>query len=154
MPTMLTQETGSFSQGRSLSSNVAWYSRKQKTVSTSTTEAEYISLASATTEVLWIQNLLEEMGMPVSYPTTIYEDCQPALAIATNTKSAALAKYIDVRHHALRDYQIKGYIDIKYLNTKRQLADGLTKVRANAREADLLLVSAYELDGNGTPMGG
>jgi hypothetical protein len=120
-------------------STIGWYSRKQKTVSTSTTEAEYISLAVATNETLWLQHFIEEMGQSVQYPTPIYEDCQPAIAVATNTRNPALAKHIDVRYHALRDYYTKGYIDVKYLNTKLQLADQLTKVRTQAKEADLLL---------------
>lgn len=40
---------------------IAWSSKKQQTVSRSSTEAEYRSLSSATTEVIWIQSLLKEL---------------------------------------------------------------------------------------------
>uniref|UniRef100_UPI001034D79B Ty1/Copia family ribonuclease HI n=1 Tax=Clostridioides difficile TaxID=1496 RepID=UPI001034D79B len=120
-------------------STVGWHRRKQKTVSTSTTEAEYISLAIALNENLWMQHLLEELDYTVQYPTVMYEDNQPAIAIATNNRSPALAKHISVKYHAIRDYQLKRYVDVRYIPTKSQLADGLTKVRAKSEDAHLLL---------------
>jgi hypothetical protein len=43
---------------------VSWCARKQATVSRSSTEAKCKSLANATAEVMWIQKLLDELGMP------------------------------------------------------------------------------------------
>jgi histone deacetylase 1/2 len=42
---------------------VSWNARKQATVSRSSTEAEYKSLANATAEVMWVQTLLDELGV-------------------------------------------------------------------------------------------
>lgn len=44
------------------SCTVSWKSIKQKTVALSSTEAEYISLAEATQEALWLKELLGELG--------------------------------------------------------------------------------------------
>ena len=96
-------------------------------------------MAIATNETLWLQHLLEELAFPVVYPTVINEDNQAAIAIATNQKNPALAKHIDTKYHAIQDYILKGYIDVRYKETKHQLADGLTKVKTNTKEADLLL---------------
>ncbi|KAH9392459.1 hypothetical protein TYRP_005538 [Tyrophagus putrescentiae] len=109
-------------------STVGWLSKKQKTVSTSTTEAEYIALSLATNETLWLQHLLEEMGVDVVLPTTIYEDNQPAISIATNQRNPGLAKHLDVKLHAVSDYHQKGFIKVSPVASKNQLADGLTKV--------------------------
>jgi hypothetical protein len=47
--------------GRNL---ISWSARKQATVSRSSTEAEYKALANATTELMWVQKLLQELGVP------------------------------------------------------------------------------------------
>lgn len=42
---------------------VSWSVKKQATVSRSSTEAEYKALANATAEIMWIQTLLQELGV-------------------------------------------------------------------------------------------
>ncbi|KAK1678259.1 hypothetical protein QYE76_039107 [Lolium multiflorum] len=42
---------------------VSWSARKQATVSRSSTEAEYKALANATTELIWVEALLVELGV-------------------------------------------------------------------------------------------
>jgi histone deacetylase 1/2 len=45
---------------------VSWNARKQATMSKSSTEAKYKSLANATAEVMWVQTLLDELGVSQS----------------------------------------------------------------------------------------
>jgi hypothetical protein len=45
------------------STPITWVSKKQSTVSRSSTEAEYRSLASATAEVFWICMVLKDLGV-------------------------------------------------------------------------------------------
>ncbi|XP_026444323.1 uncharacterized protein LOC113344595 [Papaver somniferum] len=47
---------------------ISWSARKQKTVSKSSTEAEYRGIAIATSEIKWIQSLLQELGVQISPP--------------------------------------------------------------------------------------
>jgi hypothetical protein len=42
---------------------VSWCAKKQATVSRSSTEAEYNALANATAEVIWVQTILQELGV-------------------------------------------------------------------------------------------
>jgi hypothetical protein len=42
---------------------VSWSAQKQPTVSRSSTEAEYKVVANATVEIMWIQTLLQELGI-------------------------------------------------------------------------------------------
>jgi histone deacetylase 1/2 len=53
---------------------VAWSSRKQPTVSRSSTEAEYKSVANATAEIIWIQGLLQELGIFLRRAPTLWCD--------------------------------------------------------------------------------
>jgi hypothetical protein len=43
---------------------VSWCARKQPTVSRSSTEAEYMAIANATAELMWVQSLLGELKVP------------------------------------------------------------------------------------------
>ncbi|GKC88767.1 ribonuclease H-like domain-containing protein [Tanacetum coccineum] len=57
--------------GKSL---VSWKSKKQTTVSTSSTEAEYRCMASATCEVMWITNLLNDLCITNLLHVNLYSD--------------------------------------------------------------------------------
>jgi hypothetical protein len=50
---------------------ISWTSRKQATVSRSSTEAEYKAIADATIEVIWIQGLLRELGIHLPWPQSV-----------------------------------------------------------------------------------
>lgn len=128
-------------------STVGWFSKKQKTVSTSTTEAEYIALSAAMNETIWLKNLLCEMGVAVVLPISIFEDNQPAIAIATNQRNPGLAKHLDVKYHAISDYHQKGVIRVSYIPSRDQLADGLTKVLNDQTMLDRLLGKSPESGG-------
>ena len=66
---------------------VSWRSQRQSVVALSTTEAEYISLSTATQEAIWLRRLIESSGLETSGPTTIFEDNQGAIALSKNQTS-------------------------------------------------------------------
>jgi hypothetical protein len=53
---------------------IYWCSKRQLTVATSTTVAEYFALYEATTECICLHNLMADIGIPQKGPTTIRED--------------------------------------------------------------------------------
>ena len=57
----------------------------------------------------------------------IYTDNQGALALAQNPVFHERTKYIAVKYHYIRSLLEEGVIDLVYINTKDQKADGLTK---------------------------
>ncbi len=63
---------------------ISWRSKKQSCVALSTAEAEYIALASAAQESVWLQELLTSLKETKIKPTTIYEDNQSAICLAKN----------------------------------------------------------------------
>ncbi|RVW16931.1 Phytanoyl-CoA dioxygenase [Vitis vinifera] len=53
---------------------VSWSSKKQQTVSRSSTKAKYCGLAHVTTKILWLQSLLEELGVKQTKPPLVWCD--------------------------------------------------------------------------------
>ncbi|XP_035547429.1 uncharacterized mitochondrial protein AtMg00810-like [Juglans regia] len=50
---------------------VSWVSKKQSTIASSSTEAEYKALANTAAELLWFQSLLEELDVFLPKPPTL-----------------------------------------------------------------------------------
>ena len=106
---------------------VAWFSRRQKCVTTSSTEAEYLALGDATKEVMWLRNMLKEMGIEQHGPTTIFGDNQASIITAQNETLRSKLKHIDVRYHFIKE-KVKGkIIQLEWIPTLKQQADILTK---------------------------
>ncbi len=114
---------------------LGWFSRKQEVIALSTTEAEYIALASATREAVWLRNLLAGIGAEQKIPTIIFEDNQGAIAIAKNPSAHARTKHIDIKYHYTREMAQKGVIQVEYCSTEDMLADVFTKplTKANSK---------------------
>ena len=55
-------------------SSVAWSSKKQPTVATSSVEIEYIVSANAMKEAIWLRTLLDELDFLQVMATIIYAD--------------------------------------------------------------------------------
>lgn len=106
---------------------VSWSSRKQSTISQSSTEAEYVALAQAVNEAKWIRQLLIEIGVAVSQPITIYEDNQSCIRIAEEPREHKRMKHVDIKYCFIRDEIARGIIKVKYKPTGDQTADIMTK---------------------------
>ncbi|KAL9244597.1 hypothetical protein vseg_018360 [Gypsophila vaccaria] len=109
------------------SSIVSWKTKKQPTVSRSSAEAEYRSLAALTCEVKWLTGLLGDLGVSHSAATPIACDSQSALYIAKNLVFHERTKHIEIDCHFVRDAIHDGLIAPSYVPTAMQLADVLTK---------------------------
>jgi hypothetical protein len=102
-------------------------SRKSKTVSLSSTEAEYLAIADACKDVQWYHQLLSELGFKSPSPTQLYEDNMSTIAMLRNGNDKGRTKHIDIRHHYIRDMLANNEISIDHLSTKDMIADILTK---------------------------
>ena len=107
---------------------VTWRSKKQSTVALSTAEAEYIALASAAQEALWLKQLSTELtGKDPAEPTVIFEDNQSAIAMTRNPRFHGRSKHVGIKYHFVRDKVTEGAIKVKYCPTTEMIADVLTK---------------------------
>ena len=109
-------------------SAVSWRSKKQPTVALSTAEAEYVALACATQEAVWLRQLTTEInGKPLAESTVIFEDNQSAIAMTKNPQFHGRSKHIAIKYHFIRDKVIDGAIKVQYCPTTEMIADMLTK---------------------------
>ena len=106
---------------------VSWSSKKQPSTALSSTEAEYLALTHSAKEAIWIQSLLDDLGIPFLGAMTLLGDNQGALALAINPTFHARTKHICVRHHFIRECVATGNIRLQYTPTNDQMADILTK---------------------------
>lgn len=106
---------------------VSWKSKKQATVSKSSSEAEYRALAQATCEAQWLIYLLQDFQIADPKPAVIYCDNQSALHIAANPVFHERTKHIELDCHIVREKLQHGTLHLLPISSKLQLADILTK---------------------------
>lgn len=110
---------------------VAWSSKRQRIIVTSTTEAEYVALCSAAKQGIWLRNLLYEIGyenyLPEPGKIRLLGDNQSALSLVSNPENHQRTKHIDVQYHYTRELVESGALTIGYCPTRQMLADALTK---------------------------
>ena len=106
---------------------VSWKSTLQSTVALSTTEAEYMAITEAIKEAIWLQGLLDDLGVGQKQ-VTVFCDSQSAIHLAKNQVYHARTKHIDVRYHFVREIIEEGGVLVQKIKTDDNPADMLTKV--------------------------
>ena len=106
---------------------IVWKSTLQKTVATSTAEAELVALTSAAKEAIHLRLMLSELGFPQEGPTVIWEDNQACIAMTVNPVHPQKSKHMDIAYFFTRERVASGEIVAMYIATEHQLADILTK---------------------------
>jgi histone deacetylase 1/2 len=106
---------------------VSWTARKQATVSRSSTEAEYKALANATAELMWVQKLLTELQISHPPAARLWCDNLGAKYLSANPVFHARTKHIEIDFHFVRERVAQKLLDIRFINTGDQVADGFTK---------------------------
>ena len=105
---------------------VTWKSKKQKTVALSTVEAEYVAGALGAQELIWIQQLYDELEINYTTPV-LWIDNQGALALSKNPTKHSKTKHVSIKEHFIRDTVNNGKIKTEYCRTDEMEADILTK---------------------------
>lgn len=111
---------------------VAWITRRQNCVALSTTEAELISFCSAVQELCWYKKLLNDININTNQ-IVIYEDNQGCIALIKSPENNRRVKHIDLKFNYVCESLKSKNIIIKYIDTKNQQADILTKGLSSAQ---------------------
>src|ERR1700722_7880623 len=108
---------------------ISWSAKRQPTVALSTCEAEYRGQTQAAKEAIWLRQLLQNLNPSgtTPYATIIYCDNQGAISLAKDPRFHARTKHIAIQHHWVREQIADEKIQLEYVSTAKQVADGLTK---------------------------
>jgi hypothetical protein len=96
-------------------------------VSLSSYEAEYMGQTQATKEAVWLRSMLDQLKPGDCQATVIHCDNQGAIALAKNPENHARSKHIAIQEHFVREKVQSGEVELQYVPTEKQVADGLTK---------------------------
>jgi len=109
------------------SAPVVWTSRQQKTIASSSTEAEYMAMSDASKQLKWIRSMFFELGYNLA-PIPVNGDNQGSIFMAQNPITEKRSKHIDIKYHVIREYVKEGHIEIFYIPSDENPADMFTKV--------------------------
>jgi hypothetical protein len=99
-------------------SRVAWISKKQSSISLSSTEAEYIAAAECCTQVEWMKQTLQDIKIVFEEPTIIHCDNTSAISLSKNPIQHSKSKHIPIKYHYLRDQDENKNIKLEYVPTQ------------------------------------
>jgi len=85
------------------SSLITWKSGRQKTVATSSMEAEIYSLSMATYDVVYLRNLISELQIQPLLPARIYVDNSAVLQFCQGSSHQNRSKHFDLRFHYVKE---------------------------------------------------
>ena len=84
-------------------------------------------MANATAEVMWVQTLLKELGIKASKHARLWCDNIGAKYLSANPVFHVRTKHIEVDFHFVRERVAQGLLQIQFVSTDDQVADGFTK---------------------------
>ena len=102
-------------------------SSKMKIIALSSTEAEYVALCHAVSQVIFLRELLKQLGFFGNRPSVIFEDNLSCIKMVYGQLNHHTTKHINVRYHFTKDQVQKNNVEIRYCPTKEMIADVLTK---------------------------
>ncbi|MCO5593130.1 hypothetical protein L7F22_047136 [Adiantum nelumboides] len=124
---------------------ISWSSKRQMAVILSSAEAEFVAVAQATKEGMWIQMLLTELNMiPQPSLITFQVSC---IYLARNPKHSEKTKHMDLKYHFIREMVEEKKLFLEHTSTEDMWTDFLTKPLSVLRDAARKLVwSQYRPD--------
>ena len=89
--------------------------------------SEYKGFYHCSSEILWIRNILEELGFKQIDPTPMYTDSSSAIGTSENPVNQSSLRGIQTLYHATRDMIEQGHIEVIHVPAHEELADIFTK---------------------------
>ena len=106
---------------------ISWRSEAQRTVTLSSTEAEWIAASEAMREVIFVLQLLESMMLHVELPVIVYVDNMGAIFMSNNNSTSTRTKHVDVRTKFVTQHVEDGTVKVVFVKSENNDADLFTK---------------------------
>nr|GEX31124.1 retrovirus-related Pol polyprotein from transposon TNT 1-94 [Tanacetum cinerariifolium] len=105
---------------------VNWSSKKQKSTTILSTEAEYITLSRCCAQTLWMRSHLTDYGFQFN-KIPLYCDNKNTIALCCNNVQHSRANHIDVRYHFIKEQVENGIVELHFVQMEYQMDDIFTK---------------------------
>eukprot|EP00956_Cyclotella_meneghiniana_P000877 scaffold1009_cov67-Cyclotella_meneghiniana.AAC.1 len=99
---------------------ISWRSKAQRSVTLSSSEAEWVALSEAVKEIMFVLQLLESMKIKVKLPVTVRVDNVGAIFMSKNISTSNRTKHVDIRTKYVNEYVEDGIIKNYLRSVKRQ----------------------------------
>ena len=106
---------------------ISWKSKGMKSVTLSSSEAEFVALSEAAKEIKFVYQVLLSMGVRVETPIVVRVDNIGAIFMAENVAVSQRTKHIDVRYRFVQEFVMDGFLKIIFVRTAENDADIFTK---------------------------
>ena len=106
---------------------VRWYSKRQKTVETSTYGSEMVAARIATEMIMEFRYKLRMLGVPVHEPAMLLGDNESVIMSSTLPSSKIKKKHNACAYHRIREAIAAGVMRFAYVKSAENYADCLTK---------------------------
>ena len=106
---------------------IAWKSRIQPLVATSSTEAEFYAAVTCAKVAKYLKYVLQELDAIRSGPIPLYIDNQAALAMINESRPTPRARHIEIQHFAIQEWRNAGDIIMKHIPGVINPSDDFTK---------------------------
>ena len=113
-------------------SPISWRTFKERGVSLSTMESEYIAMVDCVRELVWLNRIMMdcysfEFIKVKPFLPIMYADNQSAIEFTKSPIENRRTKHINVKYHFIRKWFYEGVFNLKYIPSKLNLADPFTK---------------------------
>jgi len=106
---------------------VGYKTKFQHAIALSSTEAEWVAACNMGKMILYDLTLLEDLGIPQTDATFMYEDNRGALYMANTQQPSGRTCHIDIKTFVLSDWVEQDLITLRDIQTSDNCADHLTK---------------------------
>lgn len=106
---------------------ICWSSRAQRSITLSSSEAEWIALSEATKEIMFVLQLIKSMGIKVKLPIIVRVDNVGAIFMSKNITTSNRTKHVDIRTKYVNEYVEDGILKIIFVKSEDNDSDIMTK---------------------------